>query len=150
MNPMFAQYGMQQPQGKQFNAIKKKLSENYRTESVDLEPSEIQISSIQNNVSTCGAADGNIDITILGGTPPYIFNWSSGQNTEDINNLSSGIFTLTVTDANLCTSIHSVTIIEPVAPTISYTCSTAISFITGMDAVVHSHQIVTARVVFKT
>lgn len=37
MNPMFAQYGMQQPQGKQFNAIQKKLGENYRTESVDLD-----------------------------------------------------------------------------------------------------------------
>ena len=74
------------------------------------EPSIIQISSTQNNVSTCGATDGNIDITILGGIPPYSFSWSSGQNTEDINSLSAGIFILIVTDANLCTSTHSVTL----------------------------------------
>ena len=36
VNPMLAQYGMQQPQGKQFKAITQKLGENYRVESVDL------------------------------------------------------------------------------------------------------------------
>lgn len=45
MNPMLAQYGMQQPQGKQFRALTQKLGENYRTEAVDLGkgvvPSEI-------------------------------------------------------------------------------------------------------------
>lgn len=85
------------------------------------EPSDIQISATQNNISTCGATDGSIDITTLGGSPPYSFNWSSGQNTEDINSLSSGTFTLTVTDANLCTSTHTVTLTEPTPPIVSYT-----------------------------
>jgi hypothetical protein len=85
------------------------------------EPSDIQISSTQNNVSTCGATDGNIDITTLGGISPYSFSWSSGQNTEDINSLSAGTFILTVTDANLCTSTHTVTLTEPAAPIVTYT-----------------------------
>jgi gliding motility-associated-like protein len=84
------------------------------------EPLDIQISSTQNNVSTCGATDGSIDITTLGGVYPYLFSWSSGQNTEDINSLSSGTFTITVTDANLCTSTHSVTLTEPASPIVSY------------------------------
>jgi len=37
MNPMLAQYGMAQPQGKQFNALTEKLGENYKTESVNLD-----------------------------------------------------------------------------------------------------------------
>ena len=85
------------------------------------EPSDIQISSTQNNVSTCGATDGSVDVTTLGGSPPYSFSWNSGQNTEDINSLSSGTFVLTVTDGNLCTSTHTVTLTEPSAPIVSYT-----------------------------
>ncbi|MAR39143.1 MAG: hypothetical protein CMD22_00385 [Flavobacteriales bacterium] len=85
------------------------------------EPSDIQISSTQNNISTCGATDGSVDITTIGGTPPYTFSWNSGQNTEDINSLSAGTFILTVTDANLCTSTHTVTLTEPSAPIVSYT-----------------------------
>ncbi len=85
------------------------------------QPSDIQISSTQNNVSTCGATDGNIDITTLGGVSPYSFSWNSGQNTEDINSLSSGTFIITVTDANLCASTHSVTLTEPTSPIVSFT-----------------------------
>ena len=85
------------------------------------EPNELLISSTQNNISTCGANDGNIDVTILGGTIPYSFSWSSGQNNEDINSLAAGTYTLTVTDANLCTNTLSVILTEPTTPILNYT-----------------------------
>ncbi len=56
----------------------------------------------------CGGLPGNslIDISTSGGTPfgatPYLWNWSSGQTSEDINPLSAGFYTCTVTDMNGC------------------------------------------------
>ena len=41
------------------------------------------------------------------GTPPYNYNWSGpnnfSSNSEDIYNLESGLYILTVTDNNFCT-----------------------------------------------
>tara|TARA_B100000683_G_scaffold121597_1_gene119467 strand:- start:1131 stop:6497 length:5367 start_codon:yes stop_codon:yes gene_type:complete len=84
------------------------------------EPQDIIISSSQNNVSTCGATDGSIDITTTGGTSPYTFNWNTGQSTEDISSLSAGNYIITVTDANLCTKYATINITEPVSPIVSY------------------------------
>ena len=92
------------------------------TDSVNItEPQIISISSTFTNVSTCGAADGSIDINTIGGTTPYTFSWTNGLSTEDISNLAAGTYTLTVTDNNSCSEFISVTITEPIAPIISFT-----------------------------
>ncbi|SHF19446.1 gliding motility-associated C-terminal domain-containing protein, partial [Mariniphaga anaerophila] len=59
-------------------------------------------------------ADGAIDITVSGGTLPYSFEWTkdgeSYASTEDLTDLSSGVYTVTVTDGNECSSTETVTI----------------------------------------
>lgn len=45
---------------------------------------------------TC--ADGNIDQTTFGGTPPYSYQWSNAQQTEDITGLLPGTYCFTITD----------------------------------------------------
>jgi hypothetical protein len=58
------------------------------------EPSQIAIN---------GSINANaIDITVSGGTPGYTFLWSNGATTEDLSNLSSGTYSVTVTDAFNC------------------------------------------------
>lgn len=47
-----------------------------------------------------GIADstGNIDVTVTGGTGAYRYQWSNGSTTEDLEHVSQGNHTLTVTD----------------------------------------------------
>jgi gliding motility-associated-like protein len=47
--------------------------------------------------------DAAIDLSIIGGTQNYVFNWSNGEFTEDIANLASGYYNVVVTDDNGCT-----------------------------------------------
>ena len=68
------------------------------------------LSAAHTNNTEWQGANGSIDITVNAGTAPYTYSWSNGANTQDISNLSAGVYTLTVTDANNCTASISVTI----------------------------------------
>ncbi|GIV27995.1 MAG: hypothetical protein KatS3mg027_1809 [Bacteroidia bacterium] len=57
--------------------------------------------------------DGAIYISVTGATPPYTYQWSSGQTTQDISNLLPGNYLVTVRDVNFCLSTMSFTIIGP-------------------------------------
>jgi P2-related tail formation protein len=58
------------------------------------------------NVSCNGANDGSINLTVTGGASctAYTFNWSNGATTEDVSNLRAGTYSVTVTDANGCST----------------------------------------------
>jgi len=45
---------------------------------------------------------GSASIDISGGTPPYEILWSTNEDTEDIENLQQGDYTVSVTDFNDC------------------------------------------------
>lgn len=49
--------------------------------------------------------DGQINLTINGGISPISFDWSNGDSSEDITNLSPGEYNVTVTDG-LCREIE--------------------------------------------
>lgn len=50
--------------------------------------------------ASCNGTDGAINISFSGNTAPYTYLWSNGATTEDIQGLSSGAYTVVVTDAN--------------------------------------------------
>jgi uncharacterized protein YjdB len=68
------------------------------------QPAPLDITGVSGNVNCFGSFTGNIDITVTGGTAGYTYNWSNGSTQEDPENLPSGIYTITVTDANSCTN----------------------------------------------
>ena len=80
---------------------------------------DIAIALDADDVSCNGAADGAIASAVTGGTPPYTYAWSNGATGSDVANLGPGSYTLTVTDANLCTADATATIAEPPALTAS-------------------------------
>lgn len=63
----------------------------------------IVVNSVINGTTT---NTGSIDATVTGGTMPYSYSWSNGANTEDISNITPGIYTLTVTDVYGCISTN--------------------------------------------
>src|SRR5690606_5286762 len=70
------------------------------------------------NPSCNGSTDGLINISVTGGTAPYTYDWSDLTGTNDPQNrpnIGAGTYTVTVTDANLCTGTETVTLTAPVA-----------------------------------
>lgn len=63
------------------------------------QPLELQF--VVKNVSCYGRSDGEVDLSVSGGTPPYSYLWSpQGEGEEDVLNLSAGNYMVEVTDAN--------------------------------------------------
>ncbi|WP_304238695.1 SprB repeat-containing protein [Jiulongibacter sediminis] len=65
------------------------------------------------NLSCDEAGDGEIDLTVSGGTENYSYSWSNSATTQDLTGLQAGIYSVTVTDANSCTATASVEITQP-------------------------------------
>ncbi|MBK5285584.1 MAG: gliding motility-associated C-terminal domain-containing protein [Bacteroidia bacterium] len=81
--------------------------------------------------ASCGGSDGTATVTITGGgTPPFIYLWSTVpvQATQTATGLSSGTYTVSVTDQNNCT----VTATVNVASTNSVTAS---ALVTGQNPI---------------
>ncbi|MDI9576101.1 MAG: PKD domain-containing protein [Bacteroidota bacterium] len=72
---------------------------------------DLNISKI--DVTCFEYTDGQATAIINGGTAPFSFQWSNGQNTQSISNLSVGTYSVTVSDNNGCMHTASVTINQP-------------------------------------
>ena len=63
-----------------------------------------------NTPAACGQATGSINLSVSGGSAPYTFLWSNIATTEDLSNLSTNTYTVTVTGANGCSATTTVTV----------------------------------------
>ena len=68
------------------------------------EPAVLVSSAVDNGNGTATAS-------ATGGTSPYTYLWSDGQSTATASGLSSGSYDVTVTDANGCTDVTSVSVV---------------------------------------
>lgn len=79
-------------------------------ESISQPDSLVLSIQVDSNASCSGMPDGGLSATVTGGTQPYQFLWNSGDTMADPTGLPSGVYSLTVTDANGCAAVGSDTI----------------------------------------
>ena len=100
------------------------------------DPDTIAISNVNTNVSCNGGNDGDIKLTLLGGSPIsspiYNYSWTGpgtySSTSKNISGLTAGTYVITVTDNNSCTKNKTIKITEPSAiwiadSTINVTCN---------------------------
>ncbi|WP_309869988.1 T9SS type A sorting domain-containing protein, partial [Chryseobacterium camelliae] len=77
------------------------------------QPTALSGTVTQTNVLCNGGSTGTATVTVTGGTAPYTYSWSpSGGTAATASGLAAGTYTVTVTDANGCTLIRTVTITQ--------------------------------------
>jgi hypothetical protein len=83
------------------------------------------------HVTGCyGNANGSINTTASGGTPPYGYLWSNAATTASLSGIGAGIYVITVTDASGAHVTQSFTVTEPdvmvlTGITVNATCPTS-------------------------
>ena len=73
------------------------------------------VSIVVTDANCAGSSTGFIDLSVVGGTSPYSFNWSNAAVTEDLSSVSAGNYYVTINDANNCQLFDSALVTEPTA-----------------------------------
>lgn len=66
-----------------------------------IEPAPIETIATDDLIG-CGTTDGSIILSVLGGTPPYTYNWSNGSVTQNLTGLATGMYSVSIVDSNGC------------------------------------------------
>jgi hypothetical protein len=88
------------------------------------EPTAVNVTLNNSNISCVGELDGVIQMTGTGGTAPYTYsidNGSTFQTSGTFPGLSAGTYNIVVMDNNNCTYNANVSIVEPSVLTTSFT-----------------------------
>ena len=76
-------------------------------------PPPYQISNIIQQPTCAGGQDGSLTMNVAGGTPPYMYNFGTGfQTNPTIANIGNGIYNVTVRDANNCDTTMAIRVWE--------------------------------------
>ena len=74
------------------------------------------------SAAICGQANGTATVTVTGGTPNYTYSWLPGIHINPVaTGLSSGNYTVTVTDSKGCTSQQVVNVAVAGGPSVTVT-----------------------------
>ncbi|MDX2001930.1 MAG: gliding motility-associated C-terminal domain-containing protein [Chitinophagales bacterium] len=77
------------------------------------EPTPIVASGTVTDVNCYGGNDGQISLSVAGGTPNYTYNWTGGASGINPTNLGAGGYQVTISDYNQCDTILTFTVNEP-------------------------------------
>ncbi len=78
-----------------------------------VQPDTLHINMIPGMVSCTGGATGSATASTSGGTSPYTFSWSNGGTDSTITGLTSGFYSVAITDVNGCAASDTITITQP-------------------------------------
>ncbi|WP_160170135.1 T9SS type A sorting domain-containing protein [Aquimarina megaterium] len=78
------------------------------------QPNGIEITPVSVISPTCfGGNDGSIRVDIEGGSPPYRYRWNTNSTSTTITDLSSGRYSIEVTDSKGCKAIYEEILKDP-------------------------------------
>ena len=86
----------------------------------------LNVTSTVVNLLCYGDGNGSINVNATAGTPPYTYAWNTVSSSEDLNSLSAGSYTVTVTDNNGCSLTNSIFVTQPIAPLSASIANTAV------------------------
>ena len=96
------------------------------SETILITPSvPMDFSYVETAVSCPGSNDGTIDLILEGGVAPYTFEWSTGDTSEDLFDLSAGTYNVIVTDANGCAAGTSIEVDAPASMNLTFSITPA-------------------------
>ena len=72
----------------------------------------MQLTYEHSNNQCFGECDGTIDLTVIGGTMPFAYNWNNGASGIHLMNLCAGDYSVTVTDVNGCFAVANINITQ--------------------------------------
>ncbi len=74
----------------------------------------LQITYEVTHVSDINGSDGQVDVTVMGGNLPIAeIIWSDGSVTEDLQNITAGVYSVIVTDANSNSVSETIVVMQP-------------------------------------
>jgi gliding motility-associated-like protein len=85
------------------------------------EPDSLIVSVNSISPEYCAQQNGSASILVSGGTGPYTYIWSNGNNSFSSTTLSAGTYDITVTDENGCVNTFSFDVNAQVGPQIDST-----------------------------
>ena len=103
------------------------------------QPSPLIVDYVKADVDCFGSATGSIELIVSGGTGvTYSYVWTRdgvpfGGNTGDLLNLSSGVYSVVLTDSNSCTASTTVTITQPASGLSATVLPDSVSCFGGAD-----------------
>lgn len=85
------------------------------------QPSALTASVTLNSNASCGSSNGSATANPAGGTSPYMYLWNDplSQTSEQATGLSTGKYTVTITDNNSCTASATINISSGLATSIT-------------------------------
>jgi gliding motility-associated-like protein len=104
------------------------------------EPDAVTLNEVITPVTCKGLSDGIIDISPIGGTPPYAYTWYNSTfalsaQTEDLVDFPADVYQLEIVDSNNCFYEMFLEIVEPDSLLIDYTY-TVVSCQGGTDGTI--------------
>lgn len=73
-------------------------------------------------------SDGSIDISVSAGAPPFTYAWNNNETTEDIDSVTAGNYSVTLTDMYQCPYNHNFVVISGNALDFSYAVTNVLCF----------------------
>ncbi|MFT5261911.1 MAG: hypothetical protein ACI8YQ_000638 [Polaribacter sp.] len=81
------------------------------------EPAVLTAATQASFIDCNGTASGSVNTITQGGTSPYSYSWSNGETTDSITNVMANTYTVTISDANNCSSVETATVFQNTAVT---------------------------------